>query len=110
MTQLKHQVSEKAVNAFWDLSFSYVPLVSAQGIRVPKFISKRRKLVSDNCPTIELEYSFRKKDDGSIINFKGPNAPIKLYGNDKRYEKVCEVAHVKVIIYIVNIIQIYHNK
>ena len=97
LAQMKHQVFAEATNAFWDLAFQFVPpTLQQQTKRVPKFVQRRKKMLLNHCPEVHLEYSYRNKVSGEIINYKGSTAPIKLYQNNQNYEKLYELAYVKV--------------
>ena len=102
---MKHHVSAAAANHFWDLSLQYVPLVLNQRQRkVPKFNQKRRRILEDHCPPIYMEFFYRNRYDGTIVHYKGSKAPIKAYQNDHKYEKLYELAYVKVNPYLISII------
>ena len=97
LAQMKHHVSAEAANSFWDLAFKYVPqCLQQRQKKVPKFVHQRRKLFLDHCPEVHMEYSYRNKLTGEIVEYKGTTAPIKLYQNNN-YEKLYELAYVKVI-------------
>ena len=96
---MKHRVSAAAANSFWEAAFKFIPTVleEKKEKKVPQFIQQRRKLYADYCPPVHMEYCYRKKLDSSIIKFHGSSAPLKAYQNNKQYEKLYEMAHVKVI-------------
>ena len=97
LMEYKHNVSGAAANAYWDLAFKLVPRVlELKKKKVPKFVHQRRKLINDDCPKIEMEFYFRKKEDDSIVKFSGTNAPLKQYQNNSKYEKLYELAYVQV--------------
>ena len=94
---MKHQASAEAANSLWDLAFKYIPDVLQQREKkIPKFIQQRRKIMDNQCPEVHLEHSYRNKLTGKIINYKGTTAPIKRFEDTNIYEKLYEMAYVKV--------------
>lgn len=99
LCQSKHKVSLSAANSFWDLALKYMPLLLQQRQkRVPKFVQQRKKMVQSRCPPVEMQFTFKNREDQSIVNVTGTQAPLKVYQNNPKYEKLLETAHVKVII------------
>ena len=97
LTQMKHQASAEAANAFWNTAFKHIPDVVQQTTKkIPKFIQQRRKIFEENCPKVHLEYCYRNKVSGDIITYKGTTAPVKQFGNTQKFEKLYEMAYVKV--------------
>ena len=97
LAQMKHHVSAEAANAFWDLAFKYVqPCLQQRQKRIPKFVQQRRKLIEDNCPEVHMEFTYRNKITGQIVKYKGKTAPVKMYETNSNYEKLYEMAYVKV--------------
>ena len=97
LSQVKHKVSANAANAFWDIAFKFIPSVQEQRHKkVPKYSHQRRKMNQSYCPPIHLEFTLRDKKDGGIVKVKGSTAPTKAYENNPEYEKLYEVAYVKV--------------
>ena len=95
--QLKHHVSATACNSFWELAFKYVPLVlSNRRKKVPGFVQQRKKLYDDYCPPVHMEFTYRNKEDDTIIKYEGKTAPLKQFRNVQKYEKLYELGHVKV--------------
>ena len=97
LAQMKHQASAEAANSFWDLAFKSIPNVLEQrNKKVPRFVQQRRKLMENNCPDVQMEYCFRNKQNGEIIHYKGTTAPIKRFGDTQKFDKLYEMAYVKV--------------
>ena len=100
-TQLSHKVSAKAANLFWSTTLNYLPqlleLKEREGREksIPQFIQQRRKLYKDNCPDVQMEFAFRKKD-GSIVKHNGETAPMKAMQLNREYVKLYEMASIKV--------------
>ena len=64
---------------------------------IPKFINQRRALESQYCPEVIMEFGFRKKADGSIVQVQSNEAPLKDLQRNPEYSKLYEIASVKVI-------------
>ena len=103
VTQLCQKVSAKAANQFWDLSITYLPKLVMFKERegnvknIPKFIQERRKLYQKYCPDVQMEFGFQKKSDGSIIKVSGSSTPLKDLQQNPEYQKLYEIASIKVI-------------
>ena len=96
-TQMKHHVSAAATNALWDIAFQFVlPCIEQRQKRIPKFIQQRRKLFENHCPEVHMEFVYRNKMTGEIVEYKGTTAPLKMYENNSNFEKLYELAYVKV--------------
>lgn len=102
LTQLSHKVSAKATNAYWELCMEYVPNLKQMWHRegqvkdIPGFIRQRRKLHKEYCPTVEMEFGFRKKTDGSIHKVYTETSPLKQFQNNPDYTKLYEISTIKV--------------
>ena len=98
---MKHQTSAAGANTFWDLSLKYIPKIIQQRTKkVPKFIRQKRKITENHCPEVNLEYCYKNKLTGEIIFHRGTTAPVKRFRNTQKFEKLYEMAFVKVIILI----------
>ena len=97
LNQSKHHVSASAANNFWDIAFKFIPLVlQSREKKVPKCIQQRRKLKKDNCPPVTVEHCYRNKINGEILHHSGSAAPVKTYQDNSKFEKLYEIAYVKV--------------
>ena len=95
--QARHNVSAAAANSFWNLAFEYVPLVlQNRDKKIPKFVQQRKKLNSNHCPTINMEYYYKDKSNGNIVKYSGTVAPVKAYERNPNFEKLFETAFVQV--------------
>lgn len=63
---------------------------------VPKFIQQKRILDRDYSPEIEMDFAFKRKRDGSIVMRSSQTAPIKDLQHNEEYEKLYEIAYIKV--------------
>ena len=101
--QLCHKVSAKATNEFWTLGMDFFhklfQLKEREGVlrNPPQFIQQRRILFKDYCPKINMEFGYKNKRDGSIIEVESPNAPIKTLQNNMDFIKLYEIASIKVV-------------
>ena len=97
LTQMKHHVSAAATNSFWDIAFKNIPLVLQQRRKkVPKFIQQRRKIKQNYAPPIHIEFNYLNLETNEVEQFRGSTEPVKACTNNPKYEKLYEVAHVKV--------------
>lgn len=96
------KVSVEAANKFWDLSMKYVPEIITLRDReqrtnsIPKFISQRRNMYLRYSPDVQMEFGFKRKFDGSIIEVTAESAPLKALQRNHNYIKLYEIASVKV--------------
>lgn len=103
LTQLTHKVSARATNRFWDESMKFMPKLlelrslQAPQKKIPKFINQRRKLYSDKCPEVKMEFAFKHKSTGVIKKVESSSAPLKALQHNENYIKLYEIASVKVI-------------
>lgn len=94
---MKHHASAEAANTFWDLAFKIIPnVLDEREKKVPRFVQQRRKMEEDS-PEVSMEYCYRNKLTGEIIKYEGNTAPIKRFQNTQTFEKLYEMAFVKVI-------------
>ena len=100
--QLSHKVSLRATNKFWSLSMRFLPRLQElhdleRKVKpIPQFVHQRRQLYKQKCPQIQMEFAFRKKVDGSIRLVKSETAPVKELERNPEYEKLYEIASIKV--------------
>lgn len=115
-TQLTHKVSGKATNEFWNLTMEYMPKLlefkkrEGRTKNIPRFIHLRRQLYTKFCPKVKMEFAFRKKIDGSIIKHTSSAAPLKAFQLNQEYEKLYEIASIKVRSHSVSFSNIFDNK
>lgn len=99
--QLTHRVSATAANSFWTTAMQLIPEVcrtrEASNItkNVPCFEHIRRKLYSDNCPTVHMTFVYYNKTTQSIEAVECEKNPGKKYPKSK-YILLYEEAHIKV--------------
>ena len=98
LAQMKHHVSAEAANSFWDLAMKYVPLsLQQRQKKIPQFVHQRRKMYQNYCPEVHMEFVYKNKLNGEIVTYKGTSAPLKMYQNNFVYEKLYELAFIKVM-------------
>ena len=75
-----------------------IDLKNQENIQKPtaKFIQQRRKLYSQYCPEIHMEFAFKNKQDGSIRQISSLSAPLKELQNNREYIKLFEISHIEV--------------
>ena len=101
-SELDHSVSQSASNAFWKISFDFIPkLLAAKELqnikrKIPQFNHIRRKLYDRDTPKVNMEIGYRNKESEEINVVKDcTTMPRKRFPPDK-FEKVYEIATVKV--------------
>ena len=101
--EVDHRVSKVASEAFWALSKTWFPKLfdtkKAQGIsrKTPSFIHIRRQMHKDCVPPIHMDIAYQDKDTGEVTIVEDtPITPKKQYPSP-RFQKMWEIAYVKVI-------------
>lgn len=95
---MKHETSAEAANKFWDLAFQSVPhVIQQRRKKVPKLQQQRKKMFQNLCPEIQMKFAYKNKLTGEIIIHHGTTAPLKIFRDTQKYEKLYEMAYVKVI-------------
>ena len=100
--QLRHDVSLAAANEFWKVSISHMRrLLQAKDKQnvtrpIPQFINERNKLYNTMCPPIRMNFAFLHKPTEEIYLVNGANKAPQKYSNDPIFEKLYEVAYIKV--------------
>ena len=102
-TELAHNMSNEASNRLFEVGKKWFhKLFQAkkdEGVssRVPQFVHLRRQLTDKFCPEVSLEFLYKHKETGVITTTdKCTSTPISMFPPSE-YEKLCEVASVKVI-------------
>ena len=101
--QLSHNVSGTAAEAFWEIGrFFWPKLIQAklqEGItkKTPLFQNQRKKLVSQLCPDISMQFGYLNLATGEVENVSSHITPIKDYERNPQYVKLYEEAHIQVI-------------
>lgn len=97
-----HRISKQASNCFFDLGkkwfYELFDAKRREGIfkETPKFVSIRRKL-NKKLPDISLDFRYKHKVTGEIVELKDlESTPTGKYPPNE-YDKLCEIASVKVI-------------
>ena len=102
LAKLKHRVSGKAANKFWDICMEFMPTLlqmkEREGITrsIPKFKQQRKNLYKNRCPVIKMEFGFRNKTTGAITKVTSSKAPRKTFERNPQYTKLYEMAYIKV--------------
>lgn len=102
LTQLDHKVSASAADAFWHIAKQFWPrLIKAKQQEVgkkktPEFQNQRKKLITQLCPPIHMEFGYLNVRTGAILKVESQTAPSKEYERNPDYIKLYEEAHVKV--------------
>ena len=103
-TQLTHQVSLAACNAFWKIAFRGIPsILEMKKIEkinkaIPQYPQIKKNIYNDLCPDIKMHFVYENTSDGSIIHVNTGTTPITKYQRDPMYKKLYEEAHIEVII------------
>ena len=107
-TELDHTVSKIASNSFWSVAFQYIPkLMEARQVqqvtkKVPTFNHIRRKLHAQKTPDVNLEIAYKSRETQEVMVVNEASAPKKRFPGHQ-YEKLYEVASVKVHMHELNI-------
>ena len=97
-----HKVSKKASSAFWNIARKWMfDLTTAfkneKKKKFPKFEHIRRKLVKKNVPEVSMDIGYVHKKTNKLTIVKDTQkVPVKKFPTDT-YEKVFEIASIKVI-------------
>ena len=100
--QLTHDVSASAANSYWKLALASFPALQAakenSDVRknTPGFEHLRRKLYSESCPEVTMNFCFLNKNTSEIEKVTCQKSPAKRFPKSK-YIKLYEEAHIKVI-------------
>ena len=100
-TELDHNVSNSASNAFWRVATAFFPkLVECRHLenvkkKIPQFNHIRKKLYDENVPEIDMQIGYRSKTTNETTVVDCTKAPQKRFPPDK-FEKIFEIASVKV--------------
>lgn len=109
--ELTHQVSKVASNAFWSMAKNWFPRLfhakEMQNIhrKTPNFAHIRRKMYKENVPPIHLEFCFKHKESGVLTIVKDSSITPKTRFPPNEYQKLWEVAYVKVLVSISFLVQ-----
>ena len=105
--QLTHNVSLKATDAFWKLAVNSLRKIyrarKLEKIKknIPQFTHVRRTLYAKDCPRVGMNFAYRHKQSEHVhLVSDMDKAPIQKFENDPDYQKLYEVAFVKVRIYV----------
>ena len=103
--QLSHKVSLKAADHFWAAALECFPKLYCAKMRqnikrkTPQFVHERRKLYKTQCPTVNLNFTYRHKATNQIVVLSNmTKTPRRLYDHNPAYEKLFESATIKVIL------------
>ena len=102
LLELKHRTSKSASEDFWELAEKAFPKLYQAKIdetvlkNIPKFVSQRRKLYNSYVPPVKMEIGYLNKETQEVVVVEGDKTPISRF-NPQKFEKVYEVASVKVI-------------
>ena len=100
--ELDHRVSKVASEAMWDLAKTWFhklfTVKAAQGVgrKTPSFIHTRRMLYKDYVPTVRMELGYLDKQSGDLTIVEDTPITPKSRFPSHRYQKLWEIAHVKV--------------
>ena len=112
LTEIDHQVSKVAANAFWLLAKTWFKkLFHAKEMqkikrKTPCFEHLRRRIHTANVPPIQMDIAYEHKATGevSIVNeFITPKSRFP----PNEFEKIWEVAHVKVMLVLIHVLFVY---
>ena len=101
LIELDHNVSKTACNQFWNIAFKFIPELMEEKDRqnisrkIPQFEQIRRKFKKNNCPEVDMEMAYKKKDTNEVTIVNCTSTPTKQFPGNL-YEKLYEVATVKV--------------
>ena len=101
--ETSHKVSKVASSQFWNIMRKWMFQVTSSFIKenkrkFPKFAHIRRKLKKENVPPISLDTGYVNKETNELSTVKDTDkVPVSDFPPD-RFEKVFEIAHVKVFI------------
>ena len=104
-----HKTSKSGSEDFWNLAKDFFPKLARARINemvykpIPKLKYQRKKMYKDNVPPIEMDFGYENKETCELTTFKSDKTPLKRF-NPRQYQKVFEVATVKVILYVTSII------
>lgn len=101
LNQLHHKVSKEASSSFWNISAKWMFALTSSFLnekkkKFPKFTHIRRKFLKQNVPEISLETAYIHKESQEFrIVCDTEKVPVRQFPPDE-YEKVFEIASVKV--------------
>lgn len=101
LLELHHRTSKAASQDFWDLAKKCFPRLYKKRIDdmvykpIPKFRSQRKRVYKDDVPEVTMEIAYRNKDTKELTVVQADKTPTTF--NPKNFEKIFEVATVKVI-------------
>ena len=101
--ELDHTISKVASNKMWQLAFKFLPkLLEAKRIqritrKTPAFKQIREKMYENKTPKVNLELAYRNKDTDEVEKVNSEVTPKSRFP-PHLYEKMYEIATVKVII------------
>ena len=106
-TQLTHNVSAKATNAFWRLAVNWMGrmfhLRQRDGVtrKIPQFQNQRLKLYNEKCPRVSMTFVYNDVNtDETHIVHDVERAPRRRFEQKANIKKMYEVATVKVSFFL----------
>ena len=101
LSQLTHNVSLTAANAFWQLSLNFLPVLleakenSLVKKNTPGFIHQKRKLYDEMCPKVHMKFVFLNRITNEIETIECEKDPSRRFPKSTHI-KLYEEAHIKV--------------
>ena len=104
--ELAHRVSKVASEEFWSLAKKWFhKLFTTKKVqkvtrKTPSFPHLRRRMYDNSVPPIHMEFGFLEKDTGDLTIVEDTPITPKKQFPPHRFQKIWEIAHVKVTLFV----------